>query len=78
MSGRVDCRLETLDTFLFGAAHGDGDFLEHAELVRGLSGRVELEEKEEEALCFLVKEILIKTMLENCDVQFSTLMVLSH
>ena len=55
MSGSVDCLLETLDTFLFGAAHGDGDFLEHAELVRGLSGRVELEDLEE-ALCFLLKE----------------------
>ena len=59
MSGRLDCRLETLDPFLFGVALGDGEFLEQAELVRGLSGRVELEEREEE-LCFLVKEMLIR------------------
>ena len=55
MSGRVDCLLDALDPFLLGAAFGDGDFLEHAELVRRLSGRVELEDMEE-ALCFLVKE----------------------
>ena len=58
MSARVDCRLETLDPFLFGTLLGNGDFLEHEELVRGLSGRVELEEREEE-LCFLVNEMLI-------------------
>jgi hypothetical protein len=57
ISARVDCRLAALDVFFCGAGVGDGDFLELAELVLGLSGRVEQEDSEE-LLCFLEEEYI--------------------
>ena len=53
MSARFDCLLEALEVFLLLAIFGDEDFLELAEFVLGLSGRVEVEEREDEVLCFL-------------------------
>ena len=60
ISARVDCRLVALDVFFSGTDVGDGDFLELAELVLGLSGMVEQEESEE-LLCFLEEEYIGKT-----------------
>jgi hypothetical protein len=46
-----------LDVFFCEAEVGDGDFLDLAELVLGLSGMVEQEDREE-LLCFLEEEYI--------------------
>ena len=59
ISARVDCRLVALDVFFSGTDVGDGDFLELAELLLGLS--VVEQEEREELLCFLEEEYIGKT-----------------
>ena len=54
----------TLDVFFCGAEVGDGDFLDLAELVLGLSGMVEQQDSDE-LLCFLEVENLVNAFIEN-------------
>ena len=51
MSARLDFLLAVLEVFLLLPIFGDS--LEPAEVILGLSGRVEVEERDEEVLCFL-------------------------
>jgi hypothetical protein len=64
ISSRVDWRLVALDVFLCGVELGDGDFLDLAESILGLSGMGEQEDSDE-LLCFLEVENMVNDFIEQ-------------